>query len=138
MLIVIAPFPISLSLAGGSHSGQQYLIWQLFRRPNHDWSFYLTTLPPVLGILTLLAAAGLDYACCANNAPGRKNPLLTWIIVPFAFFELWPVKGFQYLLPIAAPVAILAARLIAKVGAGYRTKTRTINLSWVNPVLGWQ
>jgi hypothetical protein len=29
------------------------------------------------------------------------------------FFELYPVKGFQYLLPIAPPLAILAARTLA-------------------------
>src|ERR1044071_7226570 len=39
MVLMILPFPISLWLAGGSKVGQQYLIWQLFRRPNHDWDF---------------------------------------------------------------------------------------------------
>jgi uncharacterized membrane protein len=134
MLVVIAPFPISLSLAGGSHSGQQYLIWQLFRRPNHDWSFYLTTLPPVIGILTLLAgAAGLWLL--RKQRSWQEKLLLTWIIVPFVFFELWPVKGFQYLLPISAPVAILAARLIARWAPVLVTKTRTLYFSWLNPVL---
>ena len=37
----------------------------------------------------------------------------TWIVVPVVFFMLWPVKGYQYLLPIAPPVAILAGRALA-------------------------
>ncbi len=135
MLVVIAPFPISLSLAGGSHSGQQYLIWQLFRRPNHDWSFYLTTIPPVIGILTLLAGA-VGLWLLRKQRSWQEKLLLTWISVPFLFFELWPVKGFQYLLPISAPVAILAARLIAHWAPVIVTKTRKIYLRWLNPVLG--
>ena len=36
--------------------------------------------------------------------------------MPVAFFELWPVKGFQYLLPIAPPLAVLAGRPVAVAG----------------------
>ncbi len=45
MAAVISPFPIAITLAGGSTTGRNYLVWQLFRRPNHEWSFYLTTIP---------------------------------------------------------------------------------------------
>ena len=34
--------------------------------------------------------------------------------MPVVFFELWPVKGYQYLLPIAAPLAVLAARALCR------------------------
>ena len=40
MALVIAPFPLSLMLAGRTGTGESYLTWQLFRRPNHDWLFY--------------------------------------------------------------------------------------------------
>jgi hypothetical protein len=40
--------------------------------------------------------------------------LLAWVLVPIGFFQLWPVKGYQYLLPIATPVALLAARSLAR------------------------
>jgi 4-amino-4-deoxy-L-arabinose transferase-like glycosyltransferase len=60
MVLMILPFPISLWLAGGSKIGQQYLIWQLFRRPNHTPDFYLTVVPAAIGILVILIAlAGL-------------------------------------------------------------------------------
>ena len=42
----------------------------------------------------------------------REVLLFAWIAAPVLFFELWPVKGFQYLLPIVAPVTILAARAL--------------------------
>jgi hypothetical protein len=38
--------------------------------------------------------------------------MICWIIVPTVFFQLWPTKGFQYLLPIAPAVVILAARTL--------------------------
>jgi 4-amino-4-deoxy-L-arabinose transferase-like glycosyltransferase len=39
--------------------------------------------------------------------------LLSWIAVPALFFQLWPVKGYQYLLPTAPAFAVLAARTLA-------------------------
>ena len=47
MALVIAPFPLSLMLAGRTGTGESYLTWQLFRRPNHDWLFYPQTVPEV-------------------------------------------------------------------------------------------
>jgi uncharacterized membrane protein len=113
MGMVIAPFPISLMLAGSSSTGRNYLVWQLFRRPNHPWSFYLTLLPAAMGILLIIAAvAGLFFL--KREHSWREKLLLAWIFVPFAFFEIWPVKGYQYLLPIAPAVALLAGRALGK------------------------
>ena len=36
MAIVIMPYPLSLAFAGKSHTGSQFLSYQLFRRPNHS------------------------------------------------------------------------------------------------------
>jgi hypothetical protein len=120
--IVIAPFPVSLYLAGGSHSGQNYLIWQLFRRPNHPWPFYLTTVPPAIGIGVIVAAI-IGLLLLWRQRSWREKLLLAWIIVPFTFFQIWPVKGFQYLLPLAPAVAILAGRALGKLA--------------INPPTGW-
>ena len=113
MALVIAPFPITLMVSGGSHTGRNYLVWQLFRRSNHEWSFYLQTVPPAMGILLVLVAI-LGLVLLWRERSWREKLLLAWIIVPMAFFQIWPVKGFQYLLPIATPVALLAARLLSK------------------------
>ena len=98
---MIAPFPLSLMLAGRTGTGESYLTWQLFRRPNHDWLFY-----PVDGAGGGRPAGARRGRCRAVAAAGgrrswRERLLLCWIAVPVAFFQLWPVKGFQYLLPIA-------------------------------------
>ena len=113
MVAIMAPFPLSVTLAGGGGGGktQQYLVWQLFRRPNHTWDFYPTVVPPAIGVGVIVAAlAGLWLLRSQNG--WRERLLVLWILVPVVFFQLWPTKGFQYLLPAAPPLALLAARTL--------------------------
>jgi hypothetical protein len=100
-------------LAGGSRSGKNYLVWQLFRRANHPWEFYPSTVPEAIGFLVIIAAL-LGLWFLRHEKSWRERLLLCWIIVPTAFFQVWPTKGFQYLLPIAPPVAVLAGRALAR------------------------
>jgi MFS family permease len=113
MGLVIACFPLSLALAGGggASTAQQYFVWQLLRRPNHDLLFYPTVVPQAVGLLLLLVAL-VSLWVFRSSADWRLRLLLAWVLVPVTFFELWPTKGFQYLLPAAPVVAILAARLL--------------------------
>lgn len=110
--LMIAPFPLSILLAGGTRSGKQYLIWQLFRRPNHTWDFYLATVPLAIGILVIIVAL-FGLWVMRHQRTWRERLLICWILVPIAFFQLWPTKGFQYLLPIAPAFAVLAGRTLA-------------------------
>jgi 4-amino-4-deoxy-L-arabinose transferase-like glycosyltransferase len=107
--VVIAPFPLSLLLGGGTRAGKGFLAWQLFRPPNHTPGFYLATVPRAMGLL-VLASAVAALALRRREWTWRENLLVVWVAVPLAFFQLWPVKGFQYLLPTAPAVVILAAR----------------------------
>jgi hypothetical protein len=110
--MAVLPLSIKLAGGGGGKTTGNYLVWQLFRRPNHTWDFYLTEVPPAIGILVIVAAlAGLWLL--RKHGSWREKMLLAWIIVPIIFFQLWPTKGFQYLLPIAPAVAILAARTLS-------------------------
>jgi hypothetical protein len=113
MILMVAPFPLSLLLAGGSSTGRSYLIWQLFRRANHPWDFYFLTVPPAIGWLVVILAL-LGLWLLRREANWRERLLVWWILVPLIFFELWPTKGFQYLLPIASPFAVLAARTLTR------------------------
>ena len=113
LALTVIPFPVTLMLAGHTGTGESYLTWQLFRRPNHDWLFYPSEVPEALGPLVLIAAvAGLWLL--RGGASWRERLLLCWIVVPVVFFQLWPVKGFQYLLPVAPAIAVLAGRALAR------------------------
>jgi hypothetical protein len=102
-----------MRFGGKPETGGQYLAWQLFRRPNHDWVFYGVEVPAAIGYL-VVAAALIGVIVFWRQRSWRETLLLTWIAVPVAFFELWPVKGFQYLLPVAPAVALLAAMFFAR------------------------
>jgi dolichyl-phosphate-mannose-protein mannosyltransferase len=109
---VITAFPLALAVAGKTETGGSFVAWQLSRRANHDWLFYPTVVPLAMGLLVVLAA-GLGVWLLRDRATWRETLLLSWIAVPVAFFQVFPVKGYQYLLPIAPAVAILAARFVA-------------------------
>jgi Dolichyl-phosphate-mannose-protein mannosyltransferase len=113
MVAEVAIWPVMLRIAGHSHTGSSYLLWQVFRRPNHGSWFYFTTLPSWIGP-ALLAAALAGLLWLRKEATWRERLLLAWLLVPVLFFTLWPVKGFQYLLPIAPPLAVLAGRTLAR------------------------
>ncbi len=116
LAVIMLPYPLSVVLAG-AHSGgttKSYLVWQLFRRPNHLPDFYALVVPQAIGIAVLLAAlAGL--VMLYRERSWRELLLLCWIVVPVVFFTLWPTKGFQYLIPIAPAVAVLAARALTRI-----------------------
>jgi dolichol-phosphate mannosyltransferase len=112
-LAEVTIWPLMIRLGGHSSTGQSYLLWQLFRRPNHGTWFYFTLLPGWIGPAVLVAAlAGLIWL--RREGSWRERLLLAWIAVPVLFFTLWPVKGFQYLLPISPALAILAARTLSR------------------------
>lgn len=132
MLIPMITYPISITLVGRGDTAQSYLIWQLLRRSNHEWTFFPTVVPPAIGWLVVItAAAGLILL--RQFRTWREILLMCWIAIPVIVFQLWPVKGFQYLLPIAPAVAILAARTLTQ----WRPATRWPSLSFptINAVL---
>lgn len=112
MGMVIAPFPLAVTIAGRAETGGNYLVWQLFRRPNHGYAFYAVHVPEAIGPLLIITAIAGLWLLRRHNS-WRELLLGSWIAVPVVFFELWPVKGYQYLLPAALPLALMAARTCA-------------------------
>jgi hypothetical protein len=110
---ITVAYPLSIALGGATTTGRSFFVWQLLRRPNHSLFFYFGTALPAIGLLVIVVAlAGLVLHRRARS--WRETLLLSWILVPLVFFTLWPVKGFQYLLPIAPAVAALAARTLSR------------------------
>jgi hypothetical protein len=108
---LFALHPISVALSGHVSTTKAYLVWQLVRRPNHSFSFYFDTVPWAVGPLVLIFAAVAVWLVRRRKQPGWREVLLVaWIVVPTAAFTIWPTKGFQYLLPCAPALAVLAAR----------------------------
>lgn len=111
---VVAAIPIVLASANRTSTGGHYILWQILRRPNHEMHFYFTVVPWAVGIGVVIAAAiGLVWLRRQNT--WRERLLVSWVTVPVVFFTLWPVKGYQYLLPIAPVLAVLAARTLVRV-----------------------
>ena len=105
-VMAFAPYPMAIMIGKGTGAAQSFLLWQVLRQPNHTWTFYGDVMPGAVGpIVLLIALAGLAYAVRRGRWEDRL--LICWVVVPVAFFELWPVKGYQYLLPIAPAIAIL-------------------------------
>jgi hypothetical protein len=111
LILTVLPYPLSLKLAGASSTGGHFLIWQLLRRPNHSWWFYLQTVPPALGF-GVVAVVVVGLVMMRRSLSWSEHLLVTWVAVPCLFFEVWAVKGFQYLLPVAVPLAVLAAMVV--------------------------
>lgn len=111
LVVCMLPYPVALASAQRSSTGGAFLAYQLFRRPNHPLGFYPTVVPPAMGLLVLAAAAGGLWLLRRQHS-WRENLLVLWIAVTVIFFEAYPVKGFQYLLPAAPAVAVLAGRAL--------------------------
>jgi putative flippase GtrA len=118
--IAAAPYPLAIVIGKAADSAQSFLLWQILRQPNHTWTFYGQVVPGAMGLLVVAAGIG-GLAYVVRRGIWQDRLLTAWILVPLAFFELWPVKGYQYLMPIAPAVAVLAAlafdRLVARAAA---------------------
>jgi putative flippase GtrA len=113
-VLMVSPYPLSVFFSGKSTTGEQFLAWQLFRRANHGAGFYAETVPPAVGWLTLLAIVG-GLVFMRKELDWRVTLLGCWCVVPLAFFQIWPVKGFQYLLALAPPLAVVAGWALASI-----------------------
>jgi 4-amino-4-deoxy-L-arabinose transferase-like glycosyltransferase len=108
---VFAIYPLALIVGGHEKTGQNYLVWQLTRQANHSFWFYEQQLPWAMGPAVLLLAAG-GLILLRRHLGWRELVLASWIVVPLVALQIWPVKGYQYLLPTAPAVVILAARAL--------------------------
>ena len=108
----------ALVMSNHAATGGDYIAWQLTRSSNHSLTFYLTTVTPAMGLLVVGCAVGALVQRWNRNWQGLL--LGSWALAPIVFFQLYPLKGFSYLLPAAPPIALLAARFLRTVRWGGR------------------
>ena len=136
MAVTMLPYPLALSLSGQAGTGGNFLAWQLVREPNHSFGFYLTQVPASVGLaVCALAALSLLSRAFGVRWTWRETLVACWIGVPLAFLELWPVKGFQYLLPLAPVIAVLAADGVSVVARTLARAHRLITTGRARAVL---
>ncbi len=123
---IVAVYPLAVSFGGAASTSRSFLSWQLLRRANHGIAFYFTSALPAMGWIVIgLACTGLIVLWPTRS--WRENLLISWIVVPLLFFTFWPTKGYQYLLPAAPAVAVLAGRALARLPLGRDTRrTRSV------------
>ncbi len=131
-LIAISPYPLSLVLGGGAHTTNQFVVWQFFRQPNHTPDFYLLSVLPSLGYVTVaLAAFGL--ASLRWRWQTFDALAISLVLCNVAFFQIWPTKGYEYMLPIVPAVVYLAGRgalALGELGPSIARPLRLERVKW--------
>lgn len=115
-LATISPLPLSVLIAGGSETTHQFLTWQIFRPANHDALFYATQVAPAIG-LPIVAFAIVGLVTAVRRHRPEDVAVVAFLLFPVAFFEIWPVKGYEYLLTVMPSITILAVEGLMVVGA---------------------
>ena len=108
MIAMLAPFISTRFLFSGSGAGG-YVIYQLFRPPNHPaWYFPVVFWIFITPVATLAIAYGIVLACIRRTRADKL--LLSWLAVFGAFFQFWPTKLLPYAIILVPAMVILAAR----------------------------
>jgi 4-amino-4-deoxy-L-arabinose transferase-like glycosyltransferase len=109
-LLALAPGPLSLFFGGGTGRStlMNVIVWQVSRPANHTWLFYPTVLFQYFDVVAIIGILGLVVALKRRTSSDLL--LLLWFGLPYLFFQIWPVKGFHYIAPIAPAVCLLAGR----------------------------
>jgi 4-amino-4-deoxy-L-arabinose transferase-like glycosyltransferase len=105
-VVTIAPYPLAELSAGRAGTGFDYFIWQILRPANHTLLFYPSLLGTIGWAITALAVIGAVVALRRRNATDIL--FLMMVVVMGGLLELWPTKGYEYLLPMLAPIVLLA------------------------------
>ena len=112
---MLAPFIGTRFLFSGSAAGG-YIVYQLFREPNHPvWYFPVVFWIFITPIATLAAVGGV--VLCAVKRDRAAKMLVSWIAVFGLFFQFWPTKLLPYAIILTPAMAIVGARAVVE---GYR------------------
>jgi hypothetical protein len=118
--VPLVPFVSTRFLFSGSSAGG-YIIYQLFREPNHPaWYFPVVFWIFVTPVATFAVAYGVFIAAARRTQADKL--LLSWLIVFGAFFQFWPTKLLPYAIILVPAMAMVGARGV--VDAARRLRAR--------------
>jgi hypothetical protein len=108
MGVPLLPFVSTRFLFSGSSAGG-YIIYQLFREPNHPaWYFPVVFWIFVTPVATFAVAYGVFIAAARRTRADKL--LLSWLVVFGAFFQFWPTKLLPYAIVLVPAMAMVGAR----------------------------
>jgi hypothetical protein len=112
---MLAPFIGTRFVFSGSAAGG-YIIYQLFRDPNHPvWYFPVVFWIFITPVATLAALGG--FVLCAVKRDRGAKLLVSWLAVFGLFFQFWPTKLLPYAIILTPAMTIVGARAVVE---GYR------------------
>ena len=108
MGMMLAPFVGTRFVFSGSAAGG-YIIYQLFRDPNHPvWYFPVVFWIFVTPLAVLSVVGGLVWACVRRERADKL--LVSWLAVFGLFFQFWPTKLLPYAIILTPAMALVGAR----------------------------
>jgi len=116
-LVTIAPYPLAELSAGKASTGLDYFVWQILRPANHSLLFYPGLFGTIGWGITALVIIGTLTAIRRRTT--TEVLLLSLVVMMCGFLELWPTKGYEYLIPAMAPVMLLATSGARTCGAAF-------------------
>jgi hypothetical protein len=109
---MLAPFIGTRFVFSGSAAGG-YIIYQLFRAPNHPvWYFPVVFWIFITPVATL--AAGCGVVLCAVRRDRAAKLLVSWLGVFGFFFQFWPTKLLPYAIILTPAMAIVGALAVVE------------------------
>jgi len=123
LLGLLAFTPAMLEILGNTGGWRQYLESSTARTSAVPWHYYPSVLWSSEGpLLWLVMLAGVVVAVVRSD---RKDLLpVAWVGVYAVFLQIYPLKGFNYLLPLVPALALLAARALVLAAEQARRRVR--------------
>jgi hypothetical protein len=123
MIVMLAPFISTRFVFSGSGAGG-YIIYQLFRAPNHPaWYFPVVFWIFITPVATGAIVYGVVLSCIRRTTADKL--LLSWLATFGAFFQFWPTKLLPYAIILVPAMAIVGARGIVHLVALVRARWST-------------
>jgi hypothetical protein len=104
--------PALVQMASDWETWREFLTSSRHRSADVPWHYYAGVLVRYDGLPITLLWGGAMIVACARWTRADLLPAL-WVIVMIGFFQAYPLKAFNYLLPVIPALALLAGHAIS-------------------------